>query len=132
MVATCLLLSALALIPLMLTHRLGVSLACLSAGFLFAEMTIGPMWTIPMDVAPAYSGTASGMMNTGSALAAIASPVVSGYLIDRYGNWQLPFLVTMILMGLAVVLSFRMRPERRFVQSGGIPDTPAGANIGMR
>jgi MFS family permease len=118
-VAACLLLSSLALIPLVLTHDLGVSLACLSAGFFFAEMTIGPMWAIPMDVAPGYSGTASGMMNTGSALAAITSPVVSGYLIDRYGNWQLPFLVTMILMGLAVLLAFRMRPERRFEQAGG-------------
>lgn len=123
MVAVCMLLSALVLIPLMLTHNLTVSLLCLSAGFFFAEMTIGPMWAIPMDVAPAYSGTASGMMNTGSALAAITSPVVSGYLIDRYGNWQLPFLVTMILMGMTVVLAFRMRPESRFEQPAALGET---------
>jgi MFS family permease len=129
MVAVSLLLSALALVPLMLTHSLSVSVACLSAGFFFAEMTIGPMWAIPMDVAPAYSGTASGMMNTGSALAAITSPVASGYLIDRYGNWQLPFLVTMILMGLAVFLTFRMRPERRFELSGGALGAAAGAQL---
>jgi len=129
MVAVCLALSAAALIPLMLTHTLGVSLACLSAGFFFAEMTIGAMWAIPMDVAPAYSGTASGLMNTGSALAAITSPVVSGYLIDRYGNWQLPFLVTMVLMGLAVLLTFRMRPERRFDAPGSALETSAGAHL---
>ena len=70
------LLTLLSLVPLMFTHSLGISLACLSAGFFFAEMTIGPMWAIPMDIAPEYSGTASGMMNTGSALAAIISPVV--------------------------------------------------------
>lgn len=122
MVATCMLLTTLALIPLMLVHTLAVSLLCLSTGFFFAEMTIGPMWAIPMDVAPAYSGTASGMMNTGSALAAITSPVVSGYLIDRYGNWQLPFLVTMILMGLAVALALRMRPQMRFER----PDVALG------
>ncbi len=67
----------------MFVHNVSVSLACLSAGFFFAEMTIGPMWAIPMDIAPAYSGTASGMMNTGSALAAIISPVVSGFMIDE-------------------------------------------------
>jgi MFS family permease len=88
-------------------------------------MTIGPMWAIPMDVAPAWSGTASGMMNTGSALAAITSPVVSGYLIDRSGNWQLPFLVTIVLMGIAVLLAFRMRPERRF----GGPDSEAAMGL---
>ncbi len=74
-------------------------MACLCTGFFFAEMTIGPMWAIPMDIAPEHAGTASGMMNTGSALAAIISPVVSGFLIDRFGNWELPFLGSMGLMG---------------------------------
>jgi hypothetical protein len=36
---------------LMFVHNMSVSLACLSAGFFFAEMTIGPMWAIPMDIA---------------------------------------------------------------------------------
>ena len=114
MVAICMALTLVALIPLAFTHDLYVSLACLSAGFFFAEMTIGPMWAIPMDIAPEFSGTASGMMNTGSALAAIVSPVIGGWLIDRTGNWELPFMTSMVLMGCGVVLSFRMRPETRF------------------
>jgi MFS family permease len=72
------------------------------------------MWAIPMDIAPDYSGTASGMMNTGSALAAIISPVVGGYLIDKTGDWQLPFLGSMLLMVAGVLLAFRMRPGSRF------------------
>ena len=67
-----------------------------------------------MDIAPEYSGTASGMMNTGSALAAIISPVASGYLIDRFGSWELPFYGSMILMAAGVLLAFRMRPEAKF------------------
>jgi ACS family glucarate transporter-like MFS transporter len=114
MVGTCLLLTAVALVPLMFVHDTGVSLVCLSAGFFFAEMTIGPMWAIPMDIAPAYSGTASGMMNTGSALAAIVSPVVSGYLIDRFHSWELPFVCDMLLAATGLALTFRMRPESRF------------------
>ena len=118
MVAVCMGLTLLSLIPLMFTHDLYVSLACLSAGFFFAEMTIGPMWAIPMDIAPEFSGTASGMMNTGSALAAIISPVVSGMLIDRFGNWELPFIGSMILMAAGVFLAFRMRPESKFDLGG--------------
>jgi len=114
MVAVCMGLTLIALVPLMFTHNLYVSMACLAAGFFFAEMTIGPMWAIPMDIAPEFSGTASGMMNTGSALAAIISPVVSGMLIDRFGSWELPFLGSMILMAAGVVLAFRMRPESKF------------------
>jgi ACS family glucarate transporter-like MFS transporter len=114
MVAVCMGLTLLALIPLMFTHDLYVSLACLSAGFFFAEMTIGPMWAIPMDIAPEFSGTASGMMNTGSALAAIISPVVAGMLIDRFGNWELPFIGSIVLLAAGVFLAFRMRPESKF------------------
>jgi ACS family glucarate transporter-like MFS transporter len=114
MVSMCMLMTLLSLIPLMFTHDLGISLCCLSAGFFFSEMTIGPMWAIPMDIAPDYSGTASGMMNSGSALAAIISPVVGGYLIDKTGNWQLPFLGSMLVMVAGVSLAFRMRPDSRF------------------
>src|SRR5471032_960043 len=121
MVAVCMGLTLFSLIPLMFTHDLYVSLACLSAGFFFAEMTIGPMWAIPMDIAPEFSGTASGMMNTGSALAAILSPVVSGMLIDRFGNWELPFIGSMVLMAAGVFLAFRMRPESKFGLDGNAP-----------
>ena len=108
----------------MFTHELYVSLACLSAGFFFAEMTIGPMWAIPMDIAPEFSGTASGMMNTGSALAAIISPVIGGLLIDKTGNWELPFVGSMVLMAVGVVLAFRMQPESKFDRGPGSDARP--------
>jgi MFS transporter, ACS family, glucarate transporter len=114
MVAACMAMTLLSLVPLMFAHDLYVSLACLASGFFFAEMTIGPMWAIPMDIAPRFSGTASGMMNSGSALAAIISPVVGGWLIDRFGSWELPFIGSMVLMALGVALAFRMRPEVKF------------------
>jgi MFS transporter, ACS family, glucarate transporter len=125
MVAVCMFLALLSLVPLLFVHDLYVSLACLSSGFFFAEMTIGPMWAIPMDIAPAYSGTASGMMNTGSALAAIISPVVAGQLIDRFGNWELPFVGSMVLMGFGIVLAFRMQPESRFEAQARLESQPA-------
>lgn len=115
MVAICLSLTLIALLPLMFTHDMYVSLACLAIAFFFSEMTIGPMWAIPMDIAPDHCGTASGMMNTGSAMAAIISPVAAGLLIDKFGNWQLPFMVSIVLLAIGVVLSFRMRPQNRFV-----------------
>jgi MFS family permease len=118
MVAVCMLLTLISLLPIMFTHDPMVSILCLSAGFFFAEMTIGPMWAIPMDIAPEFSGTASGMMNTGSALAAIICPVLSGALIDRYGSWELPFVGSIILMGVGVILAFRMQPDSKFASSG--------------
>ena len=102
------------MLPMLFIHDLTVSVLCLSSGFFFAELTIGPMWAIPMDIAPEYSGTASGIMNTGSALAAIVSPVIGGWMIDRTGNWDLPFLCSMMLMLAGAGLAFTMHPEKRF------------------
>lgn len=118
MVAVCMGLTCLSLLPLMFSNNLMVALLCLSAGFFFAEMTIGPMWAVPMDIAPQASGTASGIMNSGSALAAIISPVVGGYLIDQTGNWQLPFLGSIVLMVVGMMLTYFMRPAQRLDVAG--------------
>jgi len=114
MVVVCNLATLASLLPILFVHDVTVAAVCLSLGFFFAEMTIGPMWAIPMDIAPKYSGTASGMMNTGSALAAIISPVVGGWIIDRTGNWDYPFIGSMGLMLVGALLAFTMKPQEKF------------------
>jgi MFS family permease len=111
-VAIMMVLSCLSLIPVLFTHDIRIVALALSAGFFCAEFTIGPMWAIPMDIAPKYSGTASGMMNTGSALAAIVSPVVFGYIIDKTGQWTWPFVGSMALLLFGAALTFAMHPDR--------------------
>jgi sugar phosphate permease len=100
------------MVPILFLHNLAGAAFCLSVAFFFAEFTIGPMWAIPMDIAPRFSGSASGLMNTGSALAAIISPLVFGYVIDRTGNWDLPFLGSIGLLLFGSVLAFWMKPGK--------------------
>jgi MFS family permease len=102
------------MVSLFFTEDLKLLACSLSGAFFFAEMTIGPMWSIPMDIAPRYSGSASGIMNTGSALAAILSPVVFGAVIDKTHNWSLPFLGSMGLFLAGSVVAFWMKPEEAF------------------
>jgi sugar phosphate permease len=106
--------SLMSTIPLLFVHDPVIAALALSAAFFFAEFTIGPMWAIPMDIAPQFSGTASGLMNTGSALSAILSPMVFGVVIDATGNWSLPFFGTIGLMLAGCIAAFWMRPEDRF------------------
>ena len=114
MVVICNLAMFISMLPLFFTHDVTTAVICLSLGFFFAEMTIGPMWAIPMDIAPKFSGTASGIMNTGSALAAIISPVIAGYIIDVTGNWNLIFVGSVVLMLIGAVCAFAMKPEEKF------------------
>jgi len=80
------------------------------------------MWSVPMDIAPRYSGTASGIMNMGSAGAAIASPLVAGIVIDATGNWYLPFIMLMGVLLVGGLSAFLMHPEQPFTEIE--PDTP--------
>ncbi len=94
------------------TRDLTLIVLSLGAAFFFAELVIGPIWAIPMDIAPKYSGTASGIMNSGSALAAILSPLAFGYVVDLTGDWHLPFVGSLALLLVGASLAFTMHPER--------------------
>ena len=110
------------MLPVFATHNLTVIVFSLAAAFFCAELVIGPMWAIPMDVAPKYSGTASGFMNTGSAIAAVLSPLTFGYIVEWTGNWQLPFIGSLGLLLTGAALAFTMHPETAFEEEA--PATP--------
>jgi MFS family permease len=106
--------SFICLVPVFAARDLTLISLSLASAFFFAELVIGPMWSIPMDIAGKYSGTAAGFMNTGSALAAILSPLAFGFIADMTGNWHLPFAGSLGLLLLGAALSFTMRPDVAF------------------
>jgi MFS family permease len=110
-----------AMVPFVKLHQLNFVAACLAAAFFFTEFTIGPFWAIPMDIAPRYSGSASGLMNIGSALAAAASPLVAGYVIQWTSNYTLPFIGSMALLLLGALLAYWMKPNE--ARAGGEVDS---------
>jgi MFS family permease len=109
------------LIPVMLVHDVNVAAISLAAAFFFVELVVAPIWAVPMDIAPNYSGSASGMMNFGFGVAGIISPLVFGFLIDRTGSWTLPFAGSIGLLLLGAGLAFRMHPDRPFEAAEGKP-----------
>ena len=108
------------LVPVILIHDLRVAAICLSLAFFFAELIVAPIWSIPMDIAPRYAGSASGMMNFGFGVAGLVSPSSFGYLVDRTGSWVVPFIGSIALLLLGAVLALRLRPDQPFVE-GPVP-----------
>jgi predicted MFS family arabinose efflux permease len=81
------LLSFMFMLVVFLTHNLTAIVISMAAAFFCAELTIGPMWSIPMDIAPKYSGTASGLMNT--RIRRRRRPVTDGVRLHRGLDRQL-------------------------------------------
>jgi len=105
------------LVPVVLIHDLRIAAIGLSLAFFFAELIVGPIWAIPMDIAPRYAGSASGMMNFGFAVAGLVSPSSFGYLVDRTGSWVVPFTGSIALLLLGAALAMRLRPDEPFVDA---------------
>jgi MFS family permease len=103
------------LLPVVLIHEVNVAAICLSLAFFFLELIVGPIWSIPMDIAPRYAGSASGMMNFGFGVAGIISPFSFGYLVDRTGGWVFPFVASLVLLPIGALLATRLRPDKPFL-----------------
>ncbi len=105
------------MMPVLFAKDLVVIACCLSGAFFFAELIVAPIWAAPMDIAPQYSGTASGFMNFGFGLAGMISPIFFGAVIDATGNWNLPFIASLALLLVGAGLALRIRPHELFTDT---------------
>jgi sugar phosphate permease len=115
------------LAPALFVHDLMVVTSCLAVAFFMLELTIGPIWAVPIDVAPLYAGTASGFVNAGAAIAGIISPVVFGMIIDKTGNWTLPFAGSIGLLLVGCIATFWMKPQHTVADAMSAASRPAHA-----
>jgi sugar phosphate permease len=117
------LVSLLAMSMVFVVDHQAVIIASLAISLFFLEMTEGPVWAVPMDIAPRYAGVAGGFISTAAGLGSLLSPVAFGYVTDLTGSFVLPFAMSIGLLGIGIVLSFFMRPDRP------IEDEPAPAIV---
>jgi MFS family permease len=97
--------TAVCLIPSLYVTDLTTIVVLLAAAMFFLELTIAPMYAIPMDISKEFAGLGSAYIIMGVAIAGIVSPVVFGWLIDKTGNWNIPFAtgIGILIVGAAVV-----------------------------
>ena len=110
------------LLPTLFVSDLTTIVVLLAAAVFCLELTIAPMYAVPMDISREFAGLGSAFIIMGVAIAGIVSPVVFGWLIDLTGNWNVPFAtgIVILLVGAAVVGV--LRPDVKLV----IPPGDAG------
>ena len=98
------------ILPAIVTVNALSAVYLLAAAFFFLELTNAVLWTLPIDIAGRYAGTAGGMMNTGFGVAGMISPVVFGVLIHRTGHYELPFFISAGLLLVGALCSLGIDP----------------------
>jgi ACS family D-galactonate transporter-like MFS transporter len=101
------------IVPAVVTGNAMSAVVLLAAAFFFLELTNAVLWTLPLDIAGQYAGTAGGIMNTGFGVAGMISPLVFGVLIQRTGRYELPFFISAGLLLVGALCSFAIDPTSR-------------------
>jgi sugar phosphate permease len=121
--------SFLFLLPVLFVHHQLTVILALGAAFFFLEITEAPVWAVPIDVAPQFAGLAGGIMSTAAGLAAAISPAVFGFISDATGSYRVPFILSIVLMGAGIAVSFLMRPDRPLLVEASDPSTGFEPNL---
>jgi ACS family D-galactonate transporter-like MFS transporter len=101
------------LVPAVRTEDALLAVYGLTASFFCLELTNAVLWSLPIDIAGRYAGTAGGMMNTGFGLAGAISPAVFGILIHRTGSYVGPFAITALLLAAGIIGALFINPNRK-------------------
>jgi MFS family permease len=112
LIAASWVLAVASLLPALLVHDFLIGMTGFTLALFFLGFAISPLWTATMDIAPAYAGSASALMNAAGAVAGIISPVAFGWILERTGSWTTPFTVSLGLLLFGVVVTFWFRPDR--------------------
>ncbi|MFC3106779.1 MFS transporter [Undibacterium arcticum] len=111
------------IMPAIYTETPVTAVALLAASFFFLELTNAVLWSLPLDIAGKFAGTAGGMMNTGFGVAGMVSPVAFGYLIQTTGSYEVPFLISAGLLGVAAICSLWIDPTNKLKEAP--PEAPS-------
>jgi MFS transporter, ACS family, glucarate transporter len=77
---------------------------CYSA-ITFQQPTV---WAICITLGKHFAGSVSGCMNTAANLGAVVSMATFGYLVERFGSYDLPLMIMAVLLLVATALWLRI------------------------
>jgi ACS family glucarate transporter-like MFS transporter len=74
--------------------------------------TLSASWAACMDIGGEHTAVLSASMNTSGQIGSILSPVVAGWVVTRFSNWQAPLLIMGGLYLLSAVLWMLVDPRK--------------------
>ncbi len=91
-----------------------VAAAVLIAVAVAASMlTLSASWATCMDIGGRHTAVVSAAMNTSGQIGAIASPVITGWTVQQFSDWQIPLVLMGVLYAMAALLWMVIDPRKR-------------------
>jgi MFS family permease len=87
----------------------GTLIAVAGAASMF---TLAPSWATAIDLGGRHSAVLSATMNTAGQVGGILSPVVLAYIVDAYGDWNLPLQILAGLYLMSAICWLFIHPSR--------------------
>jgi MFS family permease len=110
--------AALCLAAVALTGHWLAALILLSltyGGITFQQPT---MFAVCLDIGREYAGAVVGAMNTAGQTGSFVGSLAFGYLVDRYGSYQLPFIPMVALLSIGAWLWLKVDPSQALIPIG--------------
>lgn len=85
-------------------------LVALAAGL--ADFSLPACWAVCLDVGKDYTGIVTGCMNTFGNLGGTLCPLVIGFIVERWGNWNIPFVLTGLVYLAGAGFWLLINPEK--------------------
>jgi nitrate/nitrite transporter NarK len=104
-----------------------VAVILLTLGFGVMDLMLPSAWAICLDIGGEHAGAVSGAMNSSGQLGGFSCTVLFGFLVSRYGDYNLPLRVIAVMLLIAAVLFTRIDPRRPIIASAPRPDPHAPA-----
>lgn len=90
-----------------------VAVILLSLALAAANFLLGAAWGTCVDISGSHTGVVSAVMNTSGQVGGVLCPIVAGFLVQNYGSWILPLVVTGTLYILGSVCWLFVEPARQ-------------------
>jgi hypothetical protein len=88
------------------------------------------MFAVCLDIGGEYAGAVVGAMNTSAQVGSFASSLAFGYLVERYGSYNVPFIPMVTLLLIGAWLWLKVDPSQRLVEGGSFAAPGPGDRSG--